>query len=124
MSASLPVLAGIVSTAIFASSTLPMLVKAFRTRDLASYSLGSLTLANAGNAVHSVYVFSLPAGPLWALHSFHVASTAFMLLWYLRFDLRATRWTAADEAELLGTEGPGTRAVRPADPRVTVGSTR
>jgi hypothetical protein len=43
-----------------------MLVKAHRTRDLASYSLGNLLLANVGNAVHSVYVFSLPAGPIWA----------------------------------------------------------
>lgn len=82
----LPVLAGIVSTVIFAVSTLPMLVKALRTRELGSYSLGNLTMANVGNAVHSVYVFSLPAGPLWALHSFHVASTTFMLVWYLRFE--------------------------------------
>lgn len=83
-----------------------MLVKAFRTRDLASYSLGSLTLANVGNAVHSVYVFSLPVGPLWVLHSFHLASTVFMLVWYLRFGL-AARWTASDDAEALAADtGP------------------
>jgi hypothetical protein len=82
---SLPVLAGIASTIIFAASTLPMLVKARRTRDLSSYSLGNILLANVGNAVHSVYVFSLPPGPLWALHSFYLASTGLMLTWYVRY---------------------------------------
>jgi hypothetical protein len=86
---SLPVLAGIVSTIIFAASTLPMLVKAHRTRDLSSYSLGNILLANVGNAVHSVYVLSLPPGPLWVLHAFYVTSTALMLTWYLRFRLGA-----------------------------------
>jgi hypothetical protein len=82
---SLPVLAGIVSTVIFAASTLPMLVKAHRTRDLSSYSLGNMLMANVGNAVHSVYVFSLPPGPLWVLHSFYLVSTGLMLTWFLRF---------------------------------------
>ena len=66
---SVPVLAGAASTVIFAVSTLPMLVKAYRSRDLSSYSLGNIGLANVGNAVHSVYVFSLPPGPIWALHT-------------------------------------------------------
>jgi hypothetical protein len=82
---SLPVLAGIASTIIFAASTLPMLVKARRTRDLSSYSLGNILLANVGNAVHSVYVFSLPPGPLWVLHSFYLTSTGLMLVWYLMY---------------------------------------
>lgn len=80
-----PVLAGIVSTVIFAASYLPMLVKAHRTRDLASYSLGNISLANVGNAVHSAYVFSLPPGPIWVLHSFYVVSSAVMLVWALRY---------------------------------------
>jgi len=88
-STSVPVLAGIVSTAIFVCSTLPMLVKAYRTRDLASYSLGNLVLASTGNAVHAVYVFSLPPSPLWILHAFNLASTAFMLAWFVRFELLA-----------------------------------
>ena len=50
------VLAGSVSTAIFAVGMLPMVVKAVATRDLRSYSLSSLALVNVGNAVHSVYV--------------------------------------------------------------------
>ena len=70
-----PVLAGMVSTTLFVGSYLPMLVKAFRTRDLDSYSLGNLVLANVGNAVHSVYVFSLPVGPIWFLHTFYLLAT-------------------------------------------------
>jgi len=79
------VIAGIVSTVIFAASVLPMLIKAGRTKDLASYSRGNLILANLGNAVHSVYVAQLPAGPIWALHTFYVATSGLMLLWHLRY---------------------------------------
>jgi hypothetical protein len=68
MNSSLPVLAGTVSTVVFACSALPMLRKAAVTKDLASYSLGNISLANAGNLVHSLYVFTLPAGPIWVLH--------------------------------------------------------
>ncbi len=95
MSTSLPVLAGIISTIIFAASTFPMLAKAHRTRDLSSYSLGNILLANVGNAVHSVYVLSLPPGPLWALHGFYVTSTALMLTWYVRYRVVAGARTAA-----------------------------
>ena len=77
-----PVLAGTVSTLLFVASYLPMLVKAFRTRDLESYSLGNLLIANVGNGVHSFYVFSLPPGPIWVLHGFYVVSTAVMLVWH------------------------------------------
>ena len=83
----IPVLAGLASTALFVASTLPMLVKARRTRDLSSYSLGNLLLANTGNAIHSVYVFSLPPGPIWVLHGFYLASTATMLVWFLRYGM-------------------------------------
>jgi hypothetical protein len=82
---SVPTLAGIASTVIFAWSVLPMLAKAYRTRNLAAYSLGNLVLANVGNAVHSVYVFSLPSGPIWALHSFYLATSWLMLVWWLRY---------------------------------------
>lgn len=44
MSMTLSVLAGSVSTALFVASTLPMLVKAARSRDLGSYSVGNLVL--------------------------------------------------------------------------------
>jgi hypothetical protein len=84
VSASVSVLAGSVSTAIFVASTLPMLVKAGRTKDLASYSLGNIVLANLGNLIYAIYVVSLPLGPVWALHGFHLGATGLMLFWYLR----------------------------------------
>jgi len=87
MELTLPVVAGAMSTTIFAVSIMPMLVKAARSKDLSSYSLGNIALANIGNLVHSVYVFSLPAGPVWVLHSFYLVSTVLMLIWYLRYEL-------------------------------------
>jgi uncharacterized protein with PQ loop repeat len=85
----LPFIAGRISTVIFATSMLPMLIKARRTRDLTSYSLGNIVLSNLGNLVHSLYVFSLPAGPVWALHGFYLVSMGLLLLWYIRFNRRA-----------------------------------
>jgi uncharacterized protein with PQ loop repeat len=91
MDQSIPVLAGSASTVIFALSALPMLIKAGRTKDLGSYSLGNIVLANIGNVIYSVYVFQLPVGPVWALHTFYLISTALMLLWYLRYAARRRR---------------------------------
>jgi uncharacterized protein with PQ loop repeat len=82
---SLPVLAGSVSTVLFVASTLPMLVKAARTRDLGSYSVGNLVLANVANVVHSFYVFNLPVGPIWALHSFYLVTSFTMLIMWLNY---------------------------------------
>ena len=82
-----PTVAGVASTVIFAVSTLPMLTKAYRSRDLSSYSLGNIALANVGNAVHSVYVLSLPPGPIWALHGFYLLSSALMLGWYVQYSV-------------------------------------
>jgi hypothetical protein len=84
MDTTLPTIAGTVSTVVFVGSVLPMLHKALRTRDLSSYSLGNIALANLGNAVHSVYVFNLPPGPIWVLHGFYLVSSALMLYWYVR----------------------------------------
>jgi hypothetical protein len=86
--ASVALLAGTMSTILFASSALPMVVKAIRTRDLASYSPWNLVLANVGNAVHCIYVVHLPPGPIWFLHGFYVVTSALMLLWWLRFHTR------------------------------------
>lgn len=108
MDANLPILAGIASTAIFAGSTMPMLGKALHTRDLGSYSLGNLLLANVGNLVHSVYVFSLAPGPLWALHSFYLLSTAFMLTWYLRYELLPRRRAGSDQTQPSGSDDHST----------------
>ena len=78
-------LAGSLSTALFVASALPMLVKAARTRDLASYSVANLGLANLGNVLYAIYVFSLPVGPIWALHSFYMISSLAMLIMWLIF---------------------------------------
>jgi uncharacterized protein with PQ loop repeat len=88
MDLNLPVIAGTISTTIFALSTLPMLSKAFRTKDLRSYSLGNILLANVGNVIHSIYVFDLPSGPIWLLHGFYLVTTGLMLVWYLRYERR------------------------------------
>ena len=86
MNIHLPTLAGAIATIFFATSTLPMIVKAYRTKDLKSYSLGYLLLGNAGNIFYSLYVFNLPPGPIWVLHSFYVVVTGLMLFWYLRYE--------------------------------------
>ncbi|HRK45778.1 MAG TPA: hypothetical protein PK324_09150, partial [Nocardioides sp.] len=84
------IMAGSLSTAVFVGSTLPMLTKALRTRDVSSYSRGNLVLATVGNGLYAFYVFSLPPGPLWVLHLFHTLATGFMLAWHLRYaDLRS-----------------------------------
>ena len=88
MDSNLPVTAGVIASVVFACSALPMLGKAVRSKDLASYSRSNLVLANVGNAVYSVYVFSLPPGPIWLLHTFYVISSALMLVWSLRYGRR------------------------------------
>jgi len=98
--AQVPVLAGTLATLIFASSTVPMLVKARRTRDMASYSPGNIALANLGNLLYTVYVVSLPPGPVWGLHAFHTISTALMMFWYLRYVVfRRSRTPSATPAD-------------------------
>jgi hypothetical protein len=93
------VLAGSISTAVFVVSALPMLYEAARTRDLGSYSLGYLALTNVGNGFHAVYVFSMPVGPIWALHSFYMLSSALMLFWYLRYEVSKRRCGSAGAKE-------------------------
>jgi uncharacterized protein with PQ loop repeat len=85
MWSSIPTLAGTFATLVFALSTLPMLGKAVRSRDLTSYSTGNLVLGNVGNAIYSVYVFQLPLGPIWFLHGFYLVSSGLMLFWSRRF---------------------------------------
>lgn len=79
----LAVLAGTISTTLFAARQIPMLIRARRTRDLHSYSPLNLVLANLGNGFHWIYVVSLPFGPIWFLHGFFTIVTALMLLWYV-----------------------------------------
>ncbi|MGB3828223.1 MAG: hypothetical protein WA962_05550 [Ornithinimicrobium sp.] len=76
--------AGTIATAVFAGSTAPMVWRAARTRDMTSYSRPSLALTNVANAIHTVYVLSLPLGPVYVLHSVHVVVAFFMLCWHVR----------------------------------------
>ena len=92
----LPLIAGSVSTLLFATSMLPMLVKAVRTKDLSSYSFSYLAMTNVANLVHSVYVFNLPLGPIWLLHGFYLTASVLMLVWFVRF--RAPRTVASAPA--------------------------
>jgi hypothetical protein len=81
----LPVLAGSLSSLIFTLGTLDMLRKAWRTKDVRSYSVYQLLLNNIGNGVHWLYISSLPFGPIWLLHSFYTVSTLLMLTWWLLY---------------------------------------
>jgi hypothetical protein len=98
--------AGSISTILFAASALPMLLKAAHTRDLSSYSVSNLWLINLANVVHSAYVFSLPVGPIWVLHSFYVVSSALMLVGYLVY---RRAWQAAKVGS--ATHAPRRRGV-------------
>jgi uncharacterized protein with PQ loop repeat len=118
MTSTLAVLAGSVSTVVFIASYLPMLTKAARTHDLASYSAGNLVLANVGNAVYSIYVFSLPAGPIWALHSFYLISSLAMLAMWVGYRRRAAR--SGPESSSRRTVGGAT--VRNASRQITPSS--
>ena len=78
-------IAGLISSLIFVSSNFPMLWRAYKTKDLYSYSGLNIFLANAGNLVHWLYILSLPLGPIWLLHTFYTVSSVFMLVMFLRF---------------------------------------
>ena len=77
-------IAGTVATLLVVGSALPMLVRARRTRDLSSYSPANLIIANVGNLAQTIYVITLPPGPLWLMHGFNVVVSALMFLWWLR----------------------------------------
>lgn len=99
---SLSLIAGMVSSFIFASSYVPMLWKAFQTRDLHSYSWLNLVLVNAGNLIYWLYIVTLPPGPIWLLHTFYTVASALLLLMYWR--LEATK--PAGAMSKRGRAGP------------------
>jgi uncharacterized protein with PQ loop repeat len=106
MDISLPAAAGAVATFVFACSVLPMLGKAVRSKDLASYSRGNLVLANVGNVVYSLYVYDLPAGPIWVLHTFYLSTSALMLTWCLRYGRRPQGPVAEDASATAPAPAP------------------
>lgn len=81
--------AGVISTLMFVSSNLPMLWKAFTTKNLTSYSLGHISLSNAGNLIYWLYLFTLPMGPVWFLHGFNTLVAGLMLVGYLYYQGRS-----------------------------------
>jgi uncharacterized protein with PQ loop repeat len=84
--ADLQIVAGSLSSVIFVTSSLPMVLKAIRTRDLRSYSLANISLANVGNFLYWLYVLALPLGPIWFLHGFNTLVALLMLVLYLRHE--------------------------------------
>jgi hypothetical protein len=89
-------IAGVASTLMFAGSTLPMVVRAARTRDVSSYSRSHLFMTNAGNVVHTVYIASLPPGPVWLLHGVYSFVAAFMFAAHVQWALRPTAGSGLD----------------------------
>jgi uncharacterized protein with PQ loop repeat len=84
-------IAGAISSFIFVGSHVPMLWKAYRTKDLRSYSRLNLMLVNVGNLIYWLYLISLPPGPVWLLHTFYTISSGLLLMLYCR--LNACRFT-------------------------------
>lgn len=89
------IIAGTVSALLFIGSNFPMLYKSVRTRNLSSYSLGQITMANIGNIIHWVYISSLPFGPIWFLHGFHTVVALVMLALYARYELSSNQMRPA-----------------------------
>lgn len=121
----IPILAGTISTVVFAVSNLPMVRKALRTRDVSSYSLPSFAMINAANVVYSLYVFSLPFGPIWALHTFYLVSCAIMLVLCVaqrRASARRTATPADLSAQAIaGSSDDAEHAVSRGDAAVSAG---
>ncbi len=81
----LQIAAGSIAGLIFAAGSLNMVVKAWQTRDLRSYSLGQLMLNNVGNLFYWVYVVSLPFGPIYFMHGFFTLVSLLMAIWYYAY---------------------------------------
>jgi hypothetical protein len=106
-------IAGMASTLLFLGSMLPMAARAIRTRDMTSYSRGHLVLTNLGNLAHTVYVVSLPVGPVWALHSAHTGVAALMLVWHIRHAGASERPGSTVEREGIDHASEPTLNLRP-----------
>lgn len=89
----LSLIAGTISSLIFVSSHLPMLRKAYKTKDLHSYSSLNVVLLNIGNLIYWLYVIDLPVGPVWLMHTFYTISSAILLTLFVRYHLyKAARY--------------------------------
>jgi uncharacterized membrane protein len=81
----LPQIAGLVAGALFVVAQAPMLIKAFRTKDLNSYSPTYILIAAVGNVIYWPYVISLPFGAAWFIHVFMSLSTWLMLFFWWKW---------------------------------------
>jgi uncharacterized protein with PQ loop repeat len=80
------IVAGSISSFLFITSNVPMLLKAFKTKNMHSYSLTNILLNNVGNLIYWLYISGFPLGPIWVMHTFYTLTTALMLVWYLRYE--------------------------------------
>ena len=118
-SETIQVIAGFTSATIFASSKIPMLLKAFITKDLKSYSLGHMALSNTGNVVYWIYVVSLPLGPIWLLQSFFTIADVLMLLCKVK-SLKSGRSELASSRLVTDTAVNVIRAHQPSSHQVQI----
>jgi hypothetical protein len=102
----LQMIAGFTSSLIFVTSNLPMLLKALKTKDLKSYSLGHIILSTLGNLLYWLYIASLPFGPVWFLQGFFTLSATLMFIFYLRYE---KGWGRTKPAGLLLKVGVAAR---------------
>ena len=86
MSSTLPIAAGTVATLVFAASTL---ADAGQGRPhqgpLRPIPAATSSSPTPATSCTRFYVFHLPPGPIWLLHTFYAATSALMLFWSLRF---------------------------------------
>lgn len=82
--------AGMVSSCIFATGTMAMLVKTLRTKDVSSFSMVTMVANNIGNGVNWVYILSLPFGPIHILHGFYTIAAMIMLVCCIVYRERVT----------------------------------
>ena len=83
--AEIQVVSGTVAGLIFAMGSINMVIKAWQTKDLRSYSLSQLVLNNVGNLFYWLYVVSLPLGPIYFMHGFFTLVSLLMLIWYFAY---------------------------------------
>lgn len=91
------VVAGSLAGLIFAAASWNMAAKAWRTKDLRSYSRGQVVLNNVGNLLYWLYVVSLPFGPIYFMHGFCTLVWVLMLIWYFAY-----RTAPAAETRITG----------------------
>jgi len=77
--------AGSVAGFIFAVGSVNMMFKAWRTKDLSSYSIGQIVLNNVGNLFYWLYIVSLPFGPIYFMHGFLTFVSLLMLVWHFMY---------------------------------------